>query len=216
DDLTTLGTQEPYRMFTSRAEYRLTLREDNADLRLTAIGRQLGLVDDQRWSHFQQKSAAIEAEQNRLRSLLIRSNSQAAEQLLQLTGQKLEREQTALDLLRRPEITHSLLSQIMVGVGEGNFMSSQFDKTVAEQVEIQVKYAGYIERQTAEIERHRRHEDARLPIDLDYQQIPSLSPEVKQKLGQIKPATLGQAARIPGITPAAISILLVYLKKPSP
>ncbi|MFT3741510.1 MAG: tRNA uridine-5-carboxymethylaminomethyl(34) synthesis enzyme MnmG [Gammaproteobacteria bacterium] len=204
DDLTTQGTQEPYRMFTSRAEYRLTLREDNADTRLTEIGRQLGLVDDHRWQAFEQKQAAIEQERLRLKQWLVRPQSTEAAQLLQLTGQSVEREFTALELLRRPEISHSILAQI------GENMASQ---VVAEQVEIQEKYAGYIDRQTAEIARQRHHEETRIPADLDYTAITSLSAEVRQKLQQAKPATLGQAARIPGVTPAAISILLVYLKK---
>jgi tRNA uridine 5-carboxymethylaminomethyl modification enzyme len=208
DDLTTYGTQEPYRMFTSRAEYRLILREDNADLRLTEIGYQLGLVDETRWRQFAEKRAAIAQESERLRTSWIRPATPDATKITEITGQSLEREYSALELLRRPEIHHAMLWEL-----DAVKQEKSVDVAVAEQVEIQVKYAGYIQRQQLEIQRQRRHEETSLPVQLDYQNMPGLSAEVQQKLLQIKPVTIGQAARIPGITPAAISILLVYLKK---
>lgn len=207
DDLTTLGTKEPYRMFTSRAEYRLILREDNADLRLTEQGYKLGLVDDTRWKAFEDKREAIIQEHQRLKDIWIRPATQNAEKINTMTGASLEREYSALDLLRRPEVTYETLGALD-GVAQ-----SGISLQVAEQVEIQVKYAGYIERQTAEIERQRRHEKTVLPAHLDYEKVPGLSTEVRQKLMAAKPATIGQAARIPGVTPAAVSILLVHLKK---
>lgn len=208
DDLTTHGTKEPYRMFTSRAEYRLILREDNADLRLTEIGRELGLVDELRWRAFCEKREAIEHEQQRLQAILIRPNTPSAEKFTQLTQQVLEREHRAMELLRRPEVTHAILWEL----AEVN-LPDPICPFVAEQVEVQAKYAGYIQRQTAEIDRQQRHEETRIPSHLDYDQVSGLSTEVRQKLQQVRPLTLGQAARIPGVTPAAISILLVYLKR---
>jgi tRNA uridine 5-carboxymethylaminomethyl modification enzyme len=209
DDLTTYGTKEPYRMFTSRAEYRLLLREDNADLRLTEQGRKLGLIDDQRWHAFQQKREAIEAEQSRLNALWVQPQSEAANELAKITGKGLEHEYKALDLLRRPEVTYEVL-QSLPSLGQADIHPQ-----VTEQVEIQAKYQGYIERQSAEIERQRRNEQTKLPQDLAYDKISGLSAEVQQKLLAGKPATIGQAARIPGMTPAAVSILLVHLKKRS-
>ena len=207
DDLITRGTSEPYRMFTSRAEYRLLLREDNADLRLTPIGRELGLVDDRRWTTFELHREAIEREQQRLRALCVRPDSPAARALEVRLEAPLAREQRAFDLLRRPEVDYAALTALP-GIGPGSA-----DPRVAAQVEVQAKYAGYIERQQAEIARQRRHEEQPLPLDMDYDQVRGLSSEVREKFRTHRPQTLGQAARIPGITPAAISILLVHLKK---
>lgn len=209
DDLTTHGTKEPYRMFTSRAEYRLTLREDNADLRLTEIGYQLGLVTEARWQAFCQKRQAIEDETARLQQTRIRPGTACDAKIKAATGQTLDREYRALELLRRPEIHHDLLWSLE----SVNPSQHMIDPQIAEQVEIQTKYAGYIQRQGLEIARQQRHETTKLPINFNYQAIPGLSTEVQQKLLQAKPVTIGQAARIPGITPAAISILLVYLKR---
>lgn len=206
DDLITLGTNEPYRMFTSRAEYRLLLREDNADLRLTELGRQLGIVGEERWRAFNEKVEAIERERQRLREIMVTPAS-AAGQALQAQGVVLSRENTALDLLKRPELDYAKLSTLP-GIGPG---VSRED--VAEQIEVQVKYAGYLDRQQEEIERARRNEETVLPEDLDLDTISGLSNEIKQKLKAHRPATLGQASRIPGITPAAISLLLIHLKK---
>lgn len=209
DDLITRGTSEPYRMFTSRAEHRLLLREDNADLRLTETGRRLGLVDDERWRSFETKREAIERESQRLRDAWVRPGQLSAaesERLLQGQG-PLARETRALELLRRPEVSYAgLMSLPAIGPGET-------DPQVAEQVEIQAKYAGYIERQREEIERQRRHEQLTLPVDLDYAEVHGLSREVREKLSRHQPQTLGQASRIPGMTPAAISLLLVHLKR---
>ncbi|NNF15300.1 MAG: tRNA uridine-5-carboxymethylaminomethyl(34) synthesis enzyme MnmG [Gammaproteobacteria bacterium] len=207
DDLVTQGTQEPYRMFTSRAEYRLLLREDNADLRLTATGRELGVVDDQRWQAFQTKRDAIEKESARLRGLTIHPEQMSAELATTLLGAPLTRECKAFDLLRRPEVGYETLLQIP---GTGDAVS---DPRVAEQIEIQARYAGYISRQKTEIARHRKNETLKIPEALDYQRVTGLSNEARQKLGDIRPRTLGQASRIAGITPAAISLLLVHLKK---
>jgi len=207
DDLITRGTSEPYRMFTSRAEYRLLLREDNADLRLTPYGYELGLVDEQRWRVFCEHREAIEREQQRLREICIRPGSVAAQSLEARLGAPLTREQRAADLLRRPELDYAALTAAPE-VGPG-----VTDARVAEQVEVQVKYSGYIERQQLEIERHRRHEEQLLPLNLDYDQVQGLSTEVREKFRTQRPQTLGQAARIPGVTPAAISLLLVHLKK---
>jgi tRNA uridine 5-carboxymethylaminomethyl modification enzyme len=207
DDLITRGTTEPYRMFTSRAEHRLVLREDNADLRLCERARQLGLLDDGRWRQFEHKRAAIERERQRLREAWVRPGTPGADRLTTLTGVELQREQRLEELLRRPEINHAHLAQLP-GLGPGID-----DGKIAEQVEIQIKYAGYIERQQADIERARRYEDRPLPANLDYAQVSALSAEVRERLSQARPVTLGQAARIPGVTPAAISLLLVHLKR---
>lgn len=203
DDLVTRGTSEPYRMFTSRAEYRLTLREDNADLRLTEIGRELGLVDDQRWSVFQTKRAAIARGVEALRGIWVHPNSEFGKALGEKIGKALPHEYTGFDLLRRPDVGYADLN---------NFLEASNSTEVAEQIEIQAKYEGYIERQHQEIAKLRKYEATLLPQDLIYEEIKGLSNEVRQKLNQIKPATLGQASRIPGITPSAISILLIYLK----
>ncbi|MDF2179719.1 tRNA uridine-5-carboxymethylaminomethyl(34) synthesis enzyme MnmG [Aliiglaciecola sp. CAU 1673] len=207
DDLTTMGTQEPYRMFTSRAEYRLLLREDNADMRLTAKGRELGLVDEVRWTVFNTKMESIEQERQRLRSQWIHPGHAAVPALNTLLKNPISREHSLEELIRRPEMTYDQLVSIE-DLGPG-----LADPLAAEQVEIQIKYAGYIERQHEEIARAQRNENTLLPADLDYRQISGLSNEVIAKLNDAKPQTLGQASRISGITPAAVSLLLVYLKK---
>ena len=208
DDLITLGTSEPYRMFTSRAEYRLLLREDNADLRLTPIGRELGLVDDSRWAAFEVKREAIEQERQRLRDTWVRPGNSEREQ--QVLGNPLSREYRMEELLRRPEVDYQGLYFLLPE------LTPVADPQVAEQVTIQLKYAGYIERQSEEIARARRHEETRLPEGMDYTEVRGLSAEVSEKLQRQRPATLGMASRIPGVTPAAISLLLVHLKKISP
>lgn len=207
DDLITKGTSEPYRMFTSRAEYRLRLREDNADARLTPRAQALGLIDDARWARFNAKQEAISLETERLRTHLIRPGSISAQALEAKLGTDFSRDYHALDLLRRPELTYDALLAIE-GLG-----SPIEDSEAAEQIEIQVKYDGYIQRQDDEIAKHQRQEMTALPQDFDYHGIRGLSNEVQQKLAAAKPATLGMASRIPGITPAAISLLLVHLKK---
>ncbi len=207
DDLITRGTLEPYRMFTSRAEYRLQLREDNADLRLTETGRRLGLVDDARWAKFAAKRDAIERETARLRDTWLSPERLPEAEATRVLGQPLTREARLLDLLRRPGVDYAAL---MTLPGAGPAVA---DARVAEQVEIQARYAGYIERQQEDIARQRRQADTPLPEDLDYARVRGLSAEVQEKLARQRPATLGQAARIPGVTPAAISLLLVYLKK---
>ncbi|MDS4040420.1 MAG: tRNA uridine-5-carboxymethylaminomethyl(34) synthesis enzyme MnmG [Candidatus Competibacter sp.] len=207
DDLITRGTSEPYRMFTSRAEHRLLLREDNADLRLTEIGRRLGVVDDARWETFQRKREAIERETRRLRELWVRPAQVSEADAQRVLQGPLARESRAAELLRRPEVTYAGLTSLP-GIGPG-----ETDPQVVEQVEVQAKYAGYIERQREEIERQRRHEQTALPPDLDYADVRGLSREVREKLNRHQPRTLGQAGRIPGVTPAAVSLLLVHLKR---
>ncbi len=207
DDLCTLGTQEPYRMFTSRAEYRLLLREDNADLRLTETGRQLGLVDDERWARFSEKLENIELERQRLRSTWVNPTSVGVDAVNAVISAPLSREASGEDLLRRPEMDYATLTALDA------FAPALADAQAAEQVEIQVKYAGYIARQQDEIEKQLRHENTPLPADLDYRQVNGLSNEVIAKLNDHKPTSIGQASRISGITPAAVSILLVWLKK---
>ncbi len=207
DDLSTLGTKEPYRMFTSRAEYRLLLREDNADMRLTEKGRELGLVDDERWRKFNDKREAIETELQRLRRQRVHPESDLVDNLNPRLNTPISREATFEELLRRPEMDYDKLTAI-----EG-FGPKLDDPLAAEQVQIQVKYSGYIQRQRQEIEKQQRNESTGLPVDLDYQEVPGLSNEVIAKLNDAKPETIGQASRISGITPAAISILLVHLKK---
>lgn len=207
DDLCTLGATEPYRMFTSRAEYRLILREDNADLRLTPTGRELGLVDDERWARFNQKLENIERERQRLRSTWVTLSSESVAEVNTYLTSPLSREASGEDLLRRPEMTYRQLVRLTP------FAPGINDIQAAEQVEIQVKYQGYIARQQNEIEKHRRNENTLLPLTLDYRQVTGLSSEVITRLNDHKPASIGQASRISGITPAAISILLVWLKK---
>jgi tRNA uridine 5-carboxymethylaminomethyl modification enzyme len=205
DDLITLGTQEPYRMFTSRAEYRLLLREDNADLRLTAKGRELGLVDDARWERFEAKREAIAMETARMASTWIHPNTTQAQALAGKLKNPILREYSLAELLKRPELTYADLAVLVGGPTE--------DQQAAEQVEIQAKYAGYIDRQKDDIARLRRHENTLLPIDLDYNAVDGLSNEVKQKLSSARPETLARAGRVPGVTAAAIALLLIYLKK---
>jgi tRNA uridine 5-carboxymethylaminomethyl modification enzyme len=207
DDLITRGVSEPYRMFTSRAEYRLSLREDNADLRLTEAGRRLGAVDDRRWEIFSRKREAIALEQERLKSTWVNPRLLAPGEAERVFGQPLEREHTLAELLRRPDVSYAGLMTLS-GAGPG-----AEDEQVAEQVEIQAKYQGYIERQEEEIARHGQSEHLRLPPDVDYSRLRGLSVEAQQKLNQHRPETVGQASRISGITPAAISILLVHLKR---
>ncbi len=207
DDLITRGTGEPYRMFTSRAEYRLLLREDNADLRLTEKGRELGLVGDRQWRAFCEKREAIGRLQTELQGKWIRKDTEQAAQVEQYWGKPLQRESNLLDLLRRPEVDiRRLLDLTEFG---------QVAEPVAEQVEIQAKYAGYIQRQSDEIDRARRYDHLRLPQSIDYKNVPGLSNEVSEKLSAQRPETLGQASRIPGVTPAAVSLLLVHMKKKS-
>jgi tRNA uridine 5-carboxymethylaminomethyl modification enzyme len=207
DDLVTRGVAEPYRMFTSRAEYRLALREDNADLRLTEAGRALGVVDDARWNAFARKRDAIAAEQERLKSTWVNPRLLASDDAERVLGQSMEREHTLADLLKRPGVTYAAL-MTLPGAGPGTD-----DAAVAEQVEIQAKYAGYIARQQDEVARQAAHESTALPRDLDYGAVRGLSVEVRQKLALHRPETIGQASRIQGVTPAAISLLLVHLKR---
>jgi len=205
DDLITMGTSEPYRMFTSRAEYRLILREDNADLRLTETGRKLGLVNDERWQKFNDKREAIATERSRLESTRIHPNTEAGERANGFLKQPMTRDQSLAELLRRPEIVYGHIAEIGAEKAE--------DPVVADQVEIEIKYEGYISRQTDEIERLRKNENTALPVDLDYDVIGGLSNEIKQKLKTVRPETVAQASRIQGVTPAAVSQILVYLKK---
>jgi tRNA uridine 5-carboxymethylaminomethyl modification enzyme len=214
DDLVTRGTLEPYRMFTSRAEYRLLLREDNADLRLTETGRTFGLVDDERWRTFEYKREAIECETQRLREQLVRPADLDDAQNARIDG-PLRREQKALELLKRPNVDYEWLTGIpTVGVRECDAEeSAELARQIDDQVMIQARYAGYVERQRQEIERNRRHTETKLPDDIDYANVRGLSHEIRQKLAAARPATLGQASRISGMTPAAVSLLLVHQKK---
>ena len=206
DDLVTLGTSEPYRMFTSRAEYRLQLREDNADLRLTEQGRALNLVDDAQWSHFVEKRDAIEKERGRLERTFIQANSAQAAALSPSLTKPLSREYSLAELLKRPELDYEDLDAVAPS-------ESTITEAVAEQVTIQLKYSGYIDRQKQDIDRLQRHEAMVIPEDIDFDQVEGLSNEIRQKLGEIRPSNLARAGRIPGVTPAALSLLLVYLKK---
>ncbi|MEM9313573.1 MAG: tRNA uridine-5-carboxymethylaminomethyl(34) synthesis enzyme MnmG [Pseudomonadota bacterium] len=205
DDLITLGTREPYRMFTSRAEHRLLLREDNADLRLTEAGRKMGLVDDARWAAFTEKRELIEREQTRLSQCFVHPGTREAEFVSEQTGKPLAREYSLAELLKRPEISYSLLASF-----DPDALTHE---QAAEQVEVQARYAGYIDRQEDEIARMRRYEDLVLPARLDYATVSGLSNEVRDKLSSARPHTLGQASRVPGVTPAAVSLLLVHLKR---
>jgi len=207
DDLITRGVSEPYRMFTSRAEYRLMLREDNADLRLTETGRRLGVVDDQRWDAFNRKRDAVSREQERLKSTWVGPKTMAPGVAERVLGCALEREYSLMDLLRRPEVSYTSLGELSGAAGAVD------DAVVAAQVEIEAKYQGYVARQREEIARHERYESLALSCDLDYDQVRGLSIEARQKLKQHRPETIGQASRISGITPAAISLLLVHLKR---
>lgn len=207
DDLCTLGTKEPYRVFTSRAEYRLLLREDNADSRLTPIAHQLGLIDEARWVRFNEKMENIAKERERLKQIWIHPQSEHLAAMNELVSSPLTREASGEDLLRRPEMSYEKLTKVPL------FAPALEDKQAAEQVEIAIKYQGYIEHQYNEIERHRRHENTQIPAEFDYDRVESLSNEVRAKLMQHRPVSIGQASRISGVTPAAISILLVNLKK---
>ncbi len=209
DDLITKGTQEPYRMFTSRAEFRLMLREDNADLRLTEQGRLLGLVPDERWYRFVQKREAIEQEQQRLRNIWVQPNSVIAAQVTAEFGTPISKETRALDLLARPDVNYTALCSIP------ELSPPITDGAAAEQLEIQARYAGYIKRQEVEIERQRANESLKLPEGFDFAKVRGLSTEVREKLIKSQPTTIGQAGRIPGMTPAAISLLLIHLKRKS-
>jgi len=207
DDLTTQGTLEPYRMFTSRAEYRLQLREDNADLRLTGKGRELGLVEKGRWNIFNSKRKAIEAERERLSGIWLAPGNSAGQQAQDLLGEPISKETRAIDLLKRPGMTYARLAEVEV-------IGSRLDEdSWANQLEIQIRYSGYLQRQTMEIERRRNNENLEIPEDTDFGEIRGLSAEVQEKLTKIRPATVGQASRIPGMTPAAVSLLMVHLKK---
>ena len=205
DDLITMGTNEPYRMFTSRAEYRLLLREDNADIRLTETGRKLGLVDDHRWQQFSEKQEAIAVETQRLKNTWIQPNSDLSEKLLEHIDHKISHEYSLFDLLKRPELNHQIIGDLLP--------NEKPDARIAQQVEIDAKYSGYISRQQDEIDRLQRHENTLIPGSFNYAEVKGLSNEVKQKLGEARPDTLARASRIPGVTPAAISLLLVQLKK---
>ena len=207
DDLITRGTSEPYRMFTSRAEYRLILREDNADLRLTEKGRELGLVDDERWQVFSVKREQVEREIERLKTTRIGPDALTEEEAVRVLKTPLSRDSSLYDLLRRPEVSYDSLTSLAIA---GNRLA---DPVAAEQVEIQTKYSGYIKRQLEEIEKHKRYENKAIPAGFDYRQINSLSAEVREKLHTHQPETIGQASRIPGVTPAAMSLLLVFIKK---
>jgi len=209
DDLISRGTLEPYRMFTSRAEYRLLLREDNADLRLTEVGRQMGLVDDYRWAAFSAKAEAVETLQGRLHDLWVRPGTEEASQLTKQTGMSFARERRATELLKVPEVNLSGLLSIISPA------DAALDPQVIDQVEIQGKYAGYLDRQIADVEKTRHQQEIALPDSLDYDSVTGLSNEVRQKFSENRPETIGQASRIPGVTPAAISLLLVHLKKQS-
>lgn len=215
DDLITLGVQEPYRMFTSRAEYRLSLREDNADLRLTTIGRELGLVDDYRWDTFCRKQEAVSRETSRLQDIWIGPKHGSAKVVSELLGQDLSHECSLADLLRRPGITYEAVTSLSGGLWSPGTLDDDLGlaQQISDQVEVSIKYQGYIERQAVEIARQEHNETFPLPENLDYTQVVGLSKEVQQKLNLHKPGTLGQAGRISGVTPAALSLLLVHLKK---
>jgi tRNA uridine 5-carboxymethylaminomethyl modification enzyme len=213
DDLITLGTQEPYRMFTSRAEHRLLLREDNADSRLTEKARELGLIDDVRWQAFNEKKESIAKEEQRLKTTFVQVNSDQANALMEKIKTPLTREYSLMELLKRPELAYTDLGDLFSQESELGDATLKIDPQVSQQIEISAKYSGYIQRQEEEVKRLRQHEETPLPIDFDYSTVEGLSNEAKQKLMTMKPESLGRASRIQGITPAAISLLLVYLKK---
>ena len=213
DDLITQGVMEPYRMFTSRAEFRLSLREDNADMRLTEIGRKLGCVGDAQWQAFEEKREAVSREIERLKSTWVSPKLVAALEAERVLGKAMEREYNLADLLRRPNVNYEALMSMQSVDGRKFSTDEPLADAVREQIEIQLKYAGYIDRQAKEVERHEHFENLKLPAELDYMQVKALSTEVRQKLNKHKPETLGQASRIAGVTPAAISLLLVHLKK---
>jgi len=214
DDLITRGVSEPYRMFTSRAEYRLTLREDNADARLTPVGRELGLVDDERWGIFNAKRDAVAAEEARLARIVVRPQVLTTDDRA-LLGEGFTRECPAIDLLRRPELDYAAVRALsMVGAFDAAALASDEQREQVElQLEVDARYAGYIERQEREIAKHAKQESLRLPEDLDYAAVHGLSNEARQKLSAARPLTLGQASRLEGMTPSAVSLLLIHLKK---
>jgi tRNA uridine 5-carboxymethylaminomethyl modification enzyme len=207
DDLIRMGTAEPYRMFTSRAEYRLILREDNADQRLTEKGRELGLVNDYRWEHFCDKREAIELERQRLKDTWVQAGTPAAKNLATHIENNITHEYSLYDLLKRPELNYTIINSLSQKPGQPVTVK------VAEQIEIEAKYSGYITRQQADVDKLQRHENTRIPTDFNYSNISGLSNEIKQKLSEALPETLARASRVPGVTPAAISLLLVMLKK---
>lgn len=216
DDLVTRGVSEPYRMFTSRAEYRLSLREDNADMRLTEIGRELGVVDDVRWDAFNRKRDAVSRETERLRTTWVTPKTLPADEATALLGKPIDHEYSLAELLRRPGVSYDGVCGLRGGecgpsepLAEDELLLAQ----IKEQIEIGIKYQGYIERQAGEIERNGANENTRLPDGIDYTEVRGLSFEVSQKLNQFRPETIGQASRISGMTPAAISLLMVHLKK---
>jgi tRNA uridine 5-carboxymethylaminomethyl modification enzyme len=213
DDLITQGVMEPYRMFTSRAEFRLSLREDNADMRLTEIGRKLGCVGDAQWQAFEEKREAVSREIERLKSTWVSPKLVASLEAERVLGKAMEREYNLADLLRRPNVNYDSLMSMQSVDGRKFSTEQPIADAVREQIEIQLKYAGYIDRQAKEVERHEHFENMKLPAELDYMQVKALSMEVRQKLNKHRPETLGQASRIAGVTPAAISLLLVHLKK---
>ena len=213
DDLISLGTNEPYRMFTSRAEYRLLLREDNADLRLTSIGRDLGLVDDKRWTLFNRKRDAIDAELARLRTVWIQPDTDKASKINEMIEKPIAREYSLADLLARPEVSYENLLKAVSEEQRHGSEEPEISRQINEQVEIHIKYKGYIDRQEEDIKKLKRQDATALPEDFDYSQMQGLSNELKQKLQKARPETIARATRIPGMTPAAISLLLIYLKK---
>ena len=217
DDLVTQGVTEPYRMFTSRAEFRLQLREDNADARLTEVGRQMGLVDDARWDAFSRKRDAVSRETERLKSVWVNPRNLPAEESLRILGKAIEHEHNLFDLLRRPNVSYPALMTLdggrMASADVSRETLGDLSAPVIEQVEIAAKYSGYIDRQKGEVERAAFYEHLRLPESLDYMQVSALSIEARQKLAKHRPETLGQASRISGITPASVSLLLIHLKK---
>ena len=212
DDLITRGVSEPYRMFTSRAEYRLQLREDNADLRLTEKGRELGVVNDVRWEAFNRKRDAVSRETARLKAAWVNPVTLPPEAATRLIGQPIDHEYSLFELLRRPNVSYAQVLSLPGG-GSDDHVIDEADPRVAEQVEIAAKYQGYIDRQNDEVDKQRGQETLKLPLELDYNQLTGLSMEVRQRLQQARPETLGQAARLQGITPAAISVLMVYAKR---
>ena len=214
DDLITRGVSEPYRMFTSRAEYRLLLREDNADLRLTPVGRELGIVNDARWSTFESKRAAVEAEQGRLDSIVVHPEK-LTDADREILGDELQRDCRAADMLRRPEFDYQLVTSLS-SVGTGEWRKDMHEEQVEQvelQLEVRAKYAGYIDRQQREIDKHAKQERLELPVDIDYTNVTGLSTEARQRLESARPPTLGHASRLEGVTPSAVSLLLIHLKK---
>ncbi len=213
DDLVTQGVNEPYRMFTSRAEYRLSLREDNADVRLTEIGYKIGCVSEEQWIAFEKKKEKVAKEMERMKSTWIHPSMLSTQEAKRVIGKEIEKEYSLADLLKRPGISYDRLTSMVSVEGKDWKSEEELDNQIKEQVEIRIKYAGYIERQVREVERQRHYENLQLPVDMNYSEVDALSIEVRQKLDKLRPETLGQASRISGVTPAAISLLLIYLKK---